>query len=171
MSLSRRETRVRGIVEQANEVSGGANLAVVTCLGPSFLGERQVYKCFNNPDLRRTEPIIESPLQRTSSGSSSSSSTPSSQPSSQAGSQPGSQAGSSERNRVRGNTKPEGSPILPHEPAKIKQEEGKDLTRPSRPASYKKAIDEVSDVFSQLVMPLQERLVSALTSSRISLGC
>uniref|UniRef100_A0A8C9NCX7 non-specific serine/threonine protein kinase n=1 Tax=Serinus canaria TaxID=9135 RepID=A0A8C9NCX7_SERCA len=53
-------------------------------------------------DLRRTETIVESPLQRTSSGSSSSSSTPSSQPSSQGGSQPGSQAGSSERNRVRG---------------------------------------------------------------------
>lgn len=52
--------------------------------------------CFprSNPDLRRTEPIVESPLQRTSSGSSSSSSTPSSQPSSQGGSQPGSQAGS-----------------------------------------------------------------------------
>lgn len=56
----------------------------------------------SNPDLRRTEPVLESPLQRTSSGSSSSSSTPSSQPSSQGGSQPGSQAGSSERTRVRG---------------------------------------------------------------------
>ncbi|XP_059587126.1 TRAF2 and NCK-interacting protein kinase isoform X1 [Alligator mississippiensis] len=96
----------------------------------------------SNPDLRRTEPIIESPLQRTSSGSSSSSSTPSSQPSSQGGSQPGSQAGSSERNRVRGNAKPEGSPVLSHEPSKIKQEDNRDVTRPSRPASYKKAIDE-----------------------------
>jgi hypothetical protein len=56
----------------------------------------------SNPDLRRTEPVLESSLQRTSSGSSSSSSTPSSQPSSQGGSQPGSQAGSSERSRVRG---------------------------------------------------------------------
>ncbi|KFR15042.1 TRAF2 and NCK-interacting protein kinase, partial [Opisthocomus hoazin] len=96
----------------------------------------------SNPDLRRTEPIVESPLQRTSSGSSSSSSTPSSQPSSQGGSQPGSQAGSSERNRVRGNAKPEGSPVLSHEPAKVKQEDNRDVTRPSRPASYKKAIDE-----------------------------
>ncbi|XP_074988216.1 TRAF2 and NCK-interacting protein kinase isoform X7 [Caretta caretta] len=96
----------------------------------------------SNPDLRRTEPVIESPLQRTSSGSSSSSSTPSSQPSSQGGSQPGSQAGSSERNRVRGNAKPEGSPVLPHEPSKMKQEDSRDVTRPSRPASYKKAIDE-----------------------------
>ncbi|XP_039345961.1 TRAF2 and NCK-interacting protein kinase isoform X14 [Mauremys reevesii] len=96
----------------------------------------------SNPDLRRTEPVIESPLQRTSSGSSSSSSTPSSQPSSQGGSQPGSQAGSSERNRVRGNAKPEGSPVLSHEPSKMKQEDSRDVTRPSRPASYKKAIDE-----------------------------
>uniref|UniRef100_A0A8B9D7F6 non-specific serine/threonine protein kinase n=1 Tax=Anser cygnoides TaxID=8845 RepID=A0A8B9D7F6_ANSCY len=102
--------------------------------------KRQPQSC--NPDLRRTEPIIESPLQRTSSGSSSSSSTPSSQPSSQGGSQPGSQAGSSERNRVRGNVKPEGSPVLSHEPPKIKQEDNRDVTRPSRPASYKKAIDE-----------------------------
>uniref|UniRef100_A0A8C7E572 non-specific serine/threonine protein kinase n=1 Tax=Naja naja TaxID=35670 RepID=A0A8C7E572_NAJNA len=97
----------------------------------------------SNPDLRRTEPIIENLIQRTSSGSSSSSSTPSSQPSSQAGSQPGSQAGSSERNRARGNAKLEGSPILPHEPAKVKQEESKEMTRPSRPAvTYNKAIEE-----------------------------
>ncbi|XP_029473075.1 TRAF2 and NCK-interacting protein kinase isoform X10 [Rhinatrema bivittatum] len=97
----------------------------------------------SNPDLRRTEPLAENPIQRTSSGSSSSSSTPSSQPSSQGGSQPGSQAGSSERNRVRaGTTKPEGSPVLAHEISKVKQEDGRDITRPSRPASYKKAIDE-----------------------------
>jgi len=103
---------------------------------------------YSNPDLRRTEPVLESPLQRTSSGSSSSSSTPSSQPSSQGGSQPGSQAGSSERTRVRANSKSEGSPVLPHEPSKVKPEESRDITRPSRPASYKKAIDEVSITFS-----------------------
>ncbi|XP_044290513.1 TRAF2 and NCK-interacting protein kinase isoform X4 [Varanus komodoensis] len=100
----------------------------------------------SNPDLRRTEPIIENPLQRTSSGSSSSSSTPSSQPSSQAGSQPGSQAGSSERNRARGNAKPEGSPILSHEPAKIKQEESKDMTRPSRPADLTALAKELREL-------------------------
>uniref|UniRef100_A0A7N4NG32 non-specific serine/threonine protein kinase n=1 Tax=Sarcophilus harrisii TaxID=9305 RepID=A0A7N4NG32_SARHA len=108
-------------------------------LGPR-LGSQPIRA--SNPDLRRTEPIMESPLQRTSSGSSSSSSTPSSQPSSQGGSQPGSQAGSSERNRVRANTKSEGSPVLPHEPPKGKPEESRDITRPGRPASYKKAIDE-----------------------------
>ncbi|XP_018409283.1 PREDICTED: TRAF2 and NCK-interacting protein kinase isoform X4 [Nanorana parkeri] len=94
----------------------------------------------SNPDLRRTETVIENPIQRTSSGSSSSSSTPSSQPSSHGGSQPGSQAGSSERNRVRGNNKPEGSPLLPHDGPNVKPEDN--MTRPSRPASYKKAIDE-----------------------------
>ncbi|XP_034638130.1 TRAF2 and NCK-interacting protein kinase isoform X11 [Trachemys scripta elegans] len=110
----------------------------------------------SNPDLRRTEPIIESPLQRTSSGSSSSSSTPSSQPSSQGGSQPGSQAGSSERNRVRGNAKPEGSPVLSHEPSKMKQEDSRDVTRPSRPASYKKAIDEGEMDLTALAKELRE---------------
>ncbi|XP_043377825.1 TRAF2 and NCK-interacting protein kinase isoform X22 [Chelonia mydas] len=110
----------------------------------------------SNPDLRRTEPVIESPLQRTSSGSSSSSSTPSSQPSSQGGSQPGSQAGSSERNRVRGNAKPEGSPVLTHEPSKMKQEDSRDVTRPSRPASYKKAIDEGEMDLTALAKELRE---------------
>ncbi|XP_074860427.1 TRAF2 and NCK-interacting protein kinase isoform X4 [Carettochelys insculpta] len=100
----------------------------------------------SNPDLRRTEPIIDSPLQRTSSGSSSSSSTPSSQPSSQAGSQPSSQAGSSERNRVRGNAKPEGSPVLSHEPSKMKQEDNRDVTRPSRPADLTALAKELREL-------------------------
>ncbi|KAM9317023.1 TRAF2 and NCK-interacting protein kinase isoform 5-T5 [Gastrophryne carolinensis] len=91
----------------------------------------------SNPDLRRTETVIENPIQRTSSGSSSSSSTPSSQASSQGGSQ----AGSSERNRVRaGNNKPEASPVLPHDGPNANIDDN--MTRPSRPASYKKAIDE-----------------------------
>ncbi|XP_050821748.1 TRAF2 and NCK-interacting protein kinase isoform X5 [Gopherus flavomarginatus] len=100
----------------------------------------------SNPDLRRTEPIIESPLQRTSSGSSSSSSTPSSQPSSQEGSQPGSQAGSSERNRVRGNARPEGSPVLSHELSKMKQEDSRDVTRPSRPADLTALAKELREL-------------------------
>lgn len=33
-----------------------------------------------------------------------------------------------------GNAKPEGSPVLSHEPAKVKQEDNRDVTRPSRPA-------------------------------------
>ncbi|XP_059507163.1 TRAF2 and NCK-interacting protein kinase isoform X4 [Stegostoma tigrinum] len=100
----------------------------------------------SNPDLRKNDNLLETPLQRTSSGSSSSSSTPSSQPGSQSGSQsssqPGSQSGSNERNQIRGTGKPEGSPVLPHESSRVKAEEGRELTRPGRPASYKKAIDE-----------------------------
>ncbi|XP_072329771.1 TRAF2 and NCK-interacting protein kinase-like isoform X10 [Scyliorhinus torazame] len=100
----------------------------------------------SNPDLRKNENLLETPLHRTSSGSSSSSSTPSSQPGSQSGSQsssqPGSQSGSNERNQIQGTGKPEGSPVLPHESSRVKPEEGRELTRPGRPASYKKAIDE-----------------------------
>ncbi|XP_025028706.1 TRAF2 and NCK-interacting protein kinase isoform X5 [Python bivittatus] len=112
-------------------------------LGPR-LGSQPIRA--SNPDLRRTEPIIENLIQRTSSGSSSSSSTPSSQPSSQAGSQPGSQAGSSERNRARGNAKLEGSPILPHEPVKVKQEDSKDVARPSRPADLTALAKELREL-------------------------
>ncbi|XP_064929929.1 TRAF2 and NCK-interacting protein kinase isoform X10 [Columba livia] len=131
--VPQRTTSISPALARKNSPGNGS------ALGPR-LGSQPIRA--SNPDLRRTEPIVESPLQRTSSGSSSSSSTPSSQPSSQGGSQPGSQAGSSERNRVRGNAKPEGSPVLTHEPSKVKQEDNRDVTRPSRPASYKKAIDE-----------------------------
>ncbi|KAJ7402942.1 TRAF2 and NCK-interacting protein kinase [Pitangus sulphuratus] len=131
--VPQRTTSISPALARKNSPGNGS------ALGPR-LGSQPIRA--SNPDLRRTETIVESPLQRTSSGSSSSSSTPSSQPSSQGGSQPGSQAGSSERNRVRGNAKPEGSPVLSHEPAKVKQEDNRDVTRPSRPASYKKAIDE-----------------------------
>ncbi|XP_073482316.1 TRAF2 and NCK-interacting protein kinase isoform X13 [Aquarana catesbeiana] len=98
----------------------------------------------SNPDLRRTETVIENPIQRTSSGSSSSSSTPSSQPSSQGGSQPGSQAGSSERNRVRGNPKPEGSPVMPHDGPNMKAEDN--MTRPSRPADLTALAKELREL-------------------------
>ncbi|XP_041736080.2 TRAF2 and NCK-interacting protein kinase isoform X6 [Coregonus clupeaformis] len=71
----------------------------------------------SNPDLRRTDVSMETPLKRTGSSSSSSSS----------------QGGSNERGA-------EGS-VAP--PQKTK-EENRDvtLTRPSRPASYKRAVDE-----------------------------
>ncbi|MGH0129453.1 UNVERIFIED_CONTAM: hypothetical protein FKN15_018504 [Acipenser sinensis] len=102
----------------------------------SGLGSRAAAQLIraSNPDLRKMELPLETVLQRTSSGSSSSSSNPSSQG--------GSQPGSSERNRVRGTSKSDGSPIMSQDPSKMKQEEGRDMTRPSRPASYKKAIDE-----------------------------
>ncbi|XP_051738599.1 TRAF2 and NCK interacting kinase b isoform X12 [Ctenopharyngodon idella] len=97
--------------------------------GPGGLGPRtgaHVIRA-SNPDLRIS---MESALQRTSSGSSSSSSTPSSQ------------GGSSERNRVGGSSKPEGSPAVSQESKAKNQEENREVTRPSRPASYKKAVDE-----------------------------
>ncbi|CAM9237077.1 unnamed protein product, partial [Lampetra planeri] len=80
----------------------------------------------SNPDLRRSELSLDAMLQRTSSNSSSSSS-------------PSSQGGSAER---RGQAKQEGSPQGANQEVKPKQEEGRESTRPSRPASYKKAIDE-----------------------------
>ncbi|XP_029979231.1 TRAF2 and NCK interacting kinase b isoform X5 [Sphaeramia orbicularis] len=78
----------------------------------------------SNPDLRRTDVSMETPLKRTSSGSSSSSSTPSSQ------------GGSNER----GNSaiKTEASTLPSHDT----KDDGREVTRPSRPASYKKAVDE-----------------------------
>ncbi|XP_078136943.1 TRAF2 and NCK interacting kinase b isoform X7 [Sander vitreus] len=78
----------------------------------------------SNPDLRRTDISMETPLKRTSSGSSSSSSTPSSQ------------GGSNERGNSAAKT--EGSTLSSHET----KDDGREVTRPSRPASYKKAVDE-----------------------------
>ncbi|XP_071998907.1 TRAF2 and NCK-interacting protein kinase isoform X7 [Engystomops pustulosus] len=135
--VPQRTTSISPALARKNCPGNGSNLG-------NRLGTQPVRA--SNPDLRRTETVIENPIQRTSSGSSSSSSTPSSQPSSQGGSQPGSQAGSSERSRVRaGNNKPEGSPVMPHDGSNAKTDDN--MTRPSRPASYKKAIDE--DVISQ----------------------
>ncbi|XP_074887490.1 TRAF2 and NCK-interacting protein kinase isoform X6 [Aptenodytes patagonicus] len=135
--VPQRTTSISPALARKNSPGNGS------ALGPR-LGSQPIRA--SNPDLRRTEPIVESPLQRTSSGSSSSSSTPSSQPSSQGGSQPGSQAGSSERNRVRGNAKPEGSPVLSHEPAKVKQEDNRDVTRPSRPADLTALAKELREL-------------------------
>ncbi|KAM9775042.1 TRAF2 and NCK interacting kinase b isoform 2-T2 [Syngnathus typhle] len=74
----------------------------------------------SNPDLRRTDISMDTPFKRTSSGSSSSSSTPSSQ------------GGSNERANAA--MKPEGSTMA--------SDDSRDVSRPSRPASYKKALDE-----------------------------
>ncbi|KAM4718847.1 TRAF2 and NCK interacting kinase b isoform 3-T3 [Anableps anableps] len=78
----------------------------------------------SNPDLRRTDISMETPLKRTSSGSSSSSSTPSSQ------------GGSNERGNSAAKT--DGSTLSSHDA----KDDSRELTRPSRPASYKKALDE-----------------------------
>ncbi|ELK29944.1 TRAF2 and NCK-interacting protein kinase [Myotis davidii] len=135
--VPQRTTSISPALARKNSPGNGS------ALGPR-LGSQPIRA--SNPDLRRTEPILESPLQRTSSGSSSSSSTPSSQPSSQGGSQPGSQAGSSERTRVRANSKSEGSPVLPHEPSKVKPEESRDITRSSRPADLTALAKELREL-------------------------
>ncbi|XP_069069136.1 TRAF2 and NCK-interacting protein kinase isoform X7 [Pleurodeles waltl] len=136
--VPQRTTSISPALARKNSPGNGSALG-------SRLGTQPVRA--SNPDLRRTEPFLEPPIQRTSSGSSSSSSTPSSQPSSQAGSQPGSQAGSSERNRVSAVTPiPEGSPVPLHEPPKVKQEDSRDMTRPSRPADLTALAKELREL-------------------------
>ncbi|XP_041119434.1 traf2 and NCK-interacting protein kinase isoform X10 [Polyodon spathula] len=106
----------------------------------SGLGSRAAAQLIraSNPDLQKLELPQETVLQRTSSGSSSSSSNPSSQGDSQ--------PGSSERNRVRGANKPEGSPIMTQDPSKVKQEEGREMTRPSRPADLSALAKELREL-------------------------
>ncbi|CAN9506225.1 unnamed protein product [Ophioblennius macclurei] len=82
----------------------------------------------SNPDLRRTDLSVDTPLKRTSSGSSSSSSTPSSQ------------GGSNER----GNSavKTDGSTLSSHE----NREDGRDASRPSRPADLTALAKELREL-------------------------
>ncbi|XP_023252642.1 TRAF2 and NCK-interacting protein kinase-like isoform X2 [Seriola lalandi dorsalis] len=82
----------------------------------------------SNPDLRRIDFSMETPLKRTSSGSSSSSSTPSSQ------------GGSNER----GNSAPktEGSTLSSHDT----KEDGREVTRPSRPADLTALAKELREL-------------------------
>ncbi|XP_026863845.2 TRAF2 and NCK interacting kinase b isoform X4 [Electrophorus electricus] len=103
--------------------------------GPGGLGPRAGSHLIraSNPDLRVS---IEPSLPRTSSGSSSSSSTPSSQ------------GGSSERNRVGGSAKPEGSPAISQEAKSKTQEESKELPRPSRPADLTALAKELRELRS-----------------------
>ncbi|XP_017157277.1 TRAF2 and NCK-interacting protein kinase-like [Poecilia reticulata] len=92
----------------------------------------------SNPDLRRTDVSMETPLKRTSSGSSSSSSTPSSQ------------GGSNERGDSAAKT--DGSTLSSHDA----KDDSRELTRPSRPASYKKALDEEELDLTALAKELRE---------------
>ncbi|KAM4542466.1 TRAF2 and NCK interacting kinase a isoform 2-T2 [Odontesthes bonariensis] len=84
----------------------------------------------SNPDLRRSELSLDAMLQRTSSNSSSSSS-------------PSSQGGSAER---RGRTKQERSPPGPNQEVKLKQEEGRESARPSRPADLSALAKELREL-------------------------
>ncbi|KAL6462674.1 hypothetical protein MHYP_G00290960 [Metynnis hypsauchen] len=103
--------------------------------GPGGLGPRPGSHLIraSNPDLRVS---LETGLPRTSSGSSSSSSTPSSQ------------GGSSERNRVGGSGKPEGSPAISQEAKPKTQEESREVTRPSRPADLTALAKELRELRS-----------------------
>ncbi|XP_043960902.1 TRAF2 and NCK interacting kinase b isoform X3 [Gambusia affinis] len=92
----------------------------------------------SNPDLRRTDISMETPLKRTSSGSSSSSSTPSSK------------GGSNERGNSTAKT--DGSTLSSHDA----KDDSREPTRPSRPASYKKALDEEELDLTALAKELRE---------------
>ncbi|XP_071340606.1 TRAF2 and NCK interacting kinase b isoform X10 [Trachinotus anak] len=82
----------------------------------------------SNPDLRRIDVSMETPLKRTSSGSSSSSSTPSSQ------------GGSNERGNSA--TKTEGSTLSSHDA----KDDGREVTRPSRPADLTALAKELREL-------------------------
>ncbi|XP_067334686.1 TRAF2 and NCK interacting kinase a isoform X3 [Channa argus] len=115
--VPQRTTSISPALVRKNSPNGGVGL------GPRT-GSQLIRA--SNPDLRHSELSLDAVLQRTSSNSSSSSS-------------PSSQGGSTER---RGQMKQEGSPPGNSLEAKPKQDEGRESARPSRPASYKKAIDE-----------------------------
>ncbi|KAM4718854.1 TRAF2 and NCK interacting kinase b isoform 10-T10 [Anableps anableps] len=82
----------------------------------------------SNPDLRRTDISMETPLKRTSSGSSSSSSTPSSQ------------GGSNERGNSAAKT--DGSTLSSHDA----KDDSRELTRPSRPADLTALAKELREL-------------------------
>ncbi|XP_070784244.1 TRAF2 and NCK interacting kinase b isoform X9 [Enoplosus armatus] len=84
----------------------------------------------SNPDLRRTDVSMETPLKRTSSGSSSSSSTPSSQ------------GGSNERGARNSAIKTEGSTLSSHET----KDDSREVTRPSRPADLTALAKELREL-------------------------
>ncbi|XP_051941459.1 TRAF2 and NCK interacting kinase a isoform X35 [Hippocampus zosterae] len=115
--IPQRNTSISPALVRKNSPNGGV------ILGPR--AGSQLIRA-SNPDLRRSELSLDAMLQRTSSNSSSSSS-------------PSSQGGSVER---RGQGRQEASSLGADQEAKSKQGEGRDSSRPSRPASYKKAIDE-----------------------------
>ncbi|XP_062326214.1 TRAF2 and NCK interacting kinase a isoform X2 [Osmerus eperlanus] len=115
--VPQRTTSISPALVRKNSPNGGLGLGLRT--GGQLIRA-------SNPDLRRSELSLDAALQRTSSNSSSSSS-------------PSSQGGSAER---KGQAQQEVSPTGANQEAKPKQEEGRESARPSRPASYKKAIDE-----------------------------
>uniref|UniRef100_UPI0037E8FBE6 TRAF2 and NCK interacting kinase b isoform X4 n=1 Tax=Semicossyphus pulcher TaxID=241346 RepID=UPI0037E8FBE6 len=90
----------------------------------------------SNPDLRRTDVSMDTPLKRTSSGSSSSSSTPSSQGGSN---ERGAHTHTAARNSA---VKTEGSTLSSHET----KDDGREVTRPSRPADLTALAKELREL-------------------------
>ncbi|XP_047466304.1 TRAF2 and NCK interacting kinase a isoform X15 [Mugil cephalus] len=129
--VPQRTTSISPALVRKNSPNGGVGL------GPRT-GSQLIRA--SNPDLRRSELSLDAMLQRTSSNSSSSSS-------------PSSQGGSAER---RGQSKQERSPPGANREKKPKQEDGRESARPSRPASYKKAIDEEELDLNALAKELRE---------------
>ncbi|KAM6960916.1 TRAF2 and NCK interacting kinase a isoform 2-T2 [Aplochiton taeniatus] len=119
--VPQRTTSISPALVRKNSPNGGPGLGPRS--GPQLIRA-------SNPDLRRSELSLDAVLKRTSSNSSSSSS-------------PSSQGGSAER---RGQAKQEASPSAANQEAKPKQEEGRESTRPSRPADLSALAKELREL-------------------------
>ncbi|XP_049596614.1 TRAF2 and NCK interacting kinase a isoform X13 [Syngnathus scovelli] len=120
-SIPQRTTSISPALVRKNSPNGGVSS------GPRT-GSQLIRA--SNPDLRRSELSLDAMLQRTSSNSSSSSS-------------PSSQGGSVER---RGQSKQETSPLGANQEARSKQEEGRESSRPSRPADLSALAKELREL-------------------------
>ncbi|XP_037096985.1 TRAF2 and NCK interacting kinase a isoform X13 [Syngnathus acus] len=120
-SIPPRTTSISPALVRKNSPNGGV------CSGPRT-GSQLIRA--SNPDLRRSELSLDAMLQRTSSNSSSSSS-------------PSSQGGSVER---RGQSRQETSPLGANQEARSKQEEGRESSRPSRPADLSALAKELREL-------------------------
>ncbi|XP_057715997.1 TRAF2 and NCK interacting kinase a isoform X18 [Corythoichthys intestinalis] len=120
-SIPQRTAPISPALVRKNSPNGGV------CLGPRT--GTQLIRA-SNPDLQRSELSLDAMLQRTSSNSSSSSS-------------PSSQGGSVER---RGQNRQEASPLGANPEAKSKQEEGRESSRPSRPADLSALAKELREL-------------------------
>ena len=77
------------------------------------------------------------------------------------------------------NSKSEGSPVLPHEPSKVKPEESREITRPSRPAvsaffsrvlsSFHSPENPQGKVVGDVLMTQKQKLLSLLRTGARSI--
>ncbi|XP_077476437.1 TRAF2 and NCK-interacting protein kinase-like isoform X20 [Stigmatopora argus] len=119
--IPQRTAPISPALVRKNSPNGGVGLGPRT--GPQLIRA-------SNPDLHRSELSLDAMLQRTSSNSSSSSS-------------PSSQGGSVER---KGQNTQEASPLGANQEAKPKQEEGRESSRPSRPADLSALAKELREL-------------------------